>query len=222
MNQNTYKQSYQTPQRDLPRQVHPSTPLASTRPPGSSPRRTCPTSSGRPPKRSTSLNLFSIINKFEALDAVSLPYRYPGLQPAPLQVSRNSSKRRDGYGGGMERLSTIFSPGSKGYETYEGYIPLGSEENLRPTPRGYEPTISTEECTPNSGIKRWRGPPRKSMSPQKSKILTINRGDRRSRSDSDLKDTSRLLSSAKTRLENEGSKRHKSIKERIKFYDGGT
>lgn len=121
----------------------------------------------------------------------------------------------------MERLSTIFSPGSKGYERYEGYIPLGSEENLKLTPRRHEPTVSAEECTSNSGIKRWRGRPQKSMSPQKSKIPTINRGDRRSRSDSDLKDTSHILSSAQSRLEKEGNKRHRSIKEMIKFYDGG-
>ncbi|CAG8982849.1 hypothetical protein HYALB_00006659 [Hymenoscyphus albidus] len=208
------KPSYQTPQ-----QVYPSTPQSSTRTPGSSPRRLCPTSSGKPPKRSLSLNLFSIINKFEALDAVSLPYRYPGLQPAPLQVSRNTSRRRDGHGAGMDRLSTIFSPGGKGYE---GYIPLGSEECLRPIPRRQEPSVSVEECTPTTGIKRWKGRPRKSMSPQKSNTSTTERGNRRSRSDSDLKDTSRLLSSAKTRLENGGSKRHRSIKEMIKFYDGGS
>ena len=58
-----------------------------------------------------SVNLFSLISKFEALDSLSLPTNVPTLQPAALQLSRGSHRLRGGtYASPQKRLSIIFSP----------------------------------------------------------------------------------------------------------------
>ncbi|PVH80759.1 hypothetical protein DL98DRAFT_654454 [Cadophora sp. DSE1049] len=63
------------------------------------------------PHHGISFNLVSLVTKFEALDALSLPFTTPSLQPAPLQISRNSSRQKEGTGFHYRRrLSTIFSP----------------------------------------------------------------------------------------------------------------
>ncbi|KAG4440679.1 hypothetical protein IFR05_003825 [Cadophora sp. M221] len=58
-----------------------------------------------------SFNLVSLVTKFEALDALSLPFKTPSLQPAPLKISRNSSQHNNCAGSRYRRrLSTIFGP----------------------------------------------------------------------------------------------------------------
>lgn len=55
-----------------------------------------------------------LVGKFEALDAVSLPYQDPSLRPQPLQSARYSPQRKDGTKESIPRkLSTIPSPGSR-------------------------------------------------------------------------------------------------------------
>jgi len=63
-----------------------------------------------------SFNLVSLVAKFEALDALSLPFKAPSLQPASLQDSPRLRRRGGGGGtvaGHFRRLSTIFSPPSR-------------------------------------------------------------------------------------------------------------
>ncbi|CZR53032.1 uncharacterized protein PAC_02910 [Phialocephala subalpina] len=58
-----------------------------------------------------SFNLVSLVTKFEALDALSLPLKVRSLQAAPLQVSPRLRRRGGGKATGrLRRLSTIFSP----------------------------------------------------------------------------------------------------------------
>ncbi|PQE11065.1 hypothetical protein CJF31_00000813 [Rutstroemia sp. NJR-2017a BVV2] len=67
--------------------------------------------SSKPPITST---LRCLVGKFESLDALSVPYTVPSLQPAPLHSARNSPRRRGGTNGSAQRrLSTIPSPGSR-------------------------------------------------------------------------------------------------------------
>jgi hypothetical protein len=67
--------------------------------------------SSKPPVTSA---LRCLVGKFESLDALSVPYTVPSLQPAPLHSARNSPRRRGGTNGSVQRrLSTIPSPGSR-------------------------------------------------------------------------------------------------------------
>lgn len=69
--------------------------------------------------RESSLNLFSLISKFETLDVLGLPVRIKTAQPAPLQTQQNSTKKRAGTGAThQKRLSTIFCPGNRSQENY--------------------------------------------------------------------------------------------------------
>ncbi|KAI6711176.1 hypothetical protein JHW43_006319 [Diplocarpon mali] len=63
------------------------------------------------PPRGGPFSFVSLVSKFEALDALSLPFAIPALQPAPLQISRSPLRKRDCMGNNYKkRLSTIFSP----------------------------------------------------------------------------------------------------------------
>ena len=58
-----------------------------------------------------SFNLVSLVTKFEALDALSIPFTTSAVQPAPPRISRNSPRQKTGTGSNYRRrLSTIFSP----------------------------------------------------------------------------------------------------------------
>lgn len=75
-----------------------------------------------------SFKLVSLVTRFEALDALSLPFKLPSLQPAPLKVSSRVYKRRGGtLTGHLRRLSTIFSPPSRSDVDKED--PFFSEED---------------------------------------------------------------------------------------------
>jgi len=66
-----------------------------------------------------SFNLVSLVTKFEALDALSLPFTTSSVQPAPLRISRNSPRQKTGTGSNYKRrLSTIFSPKRGSSEKY--------------------------------------------------------------------------------------------------------
>ncbi|PBP19093.1 mating-type alpha-pheromone receptor PreB [Diplocarpon rosae] len=80
--------------------------------------------------RGGSFSLVSLVSKFEALDALSLPFAIPALQPAPLHISRNQSRHRGGTGSNCKRkLSTIFSHGRGSLERDDGAF---SEDETRP------------------------------------------------------------------------------------------
>ncbi|KAM3074214.1 pheromone alpha factor receptor [Clarireedia jacksonii] len=65
----------------------------------------------KPPITST---LRCLVGKFESLDALSVPYTVPSLQPAPLHSAPKSPHRGIGTNGSVQRrLSTIPSPGSR-------------------------------------------------------------------------------------------------------------
>ncbi|PBP17804.1 mating-type alpha-pheromone receptor PreB [Diplocarpon rosae] len=77
-----------------------------------------------------SFSLVSLVSKFEALDALSLPFAIPALQPAPLHISRNQSWRRGDTGSNCKRkLSTIFSPRSESLDRHDSAF---SEDETRP------------------------------------------------------------------------------------------
>jgi len=62
-----------------------------------------------PRRKGFSLNLLSLISKFEALDALSLPIQFPTLRPAPLQVSPNYSRHEETEASRRGALLTIFN-----------------------------------------------------------------------------------------------------------------
>lgn len=110
---------------------------------GANPHRPNPNDSAKVSPRSTnnlrasrdrmphgvSFNLVSLVTKFEALDALSLPVTSPSLQPAPLHISRKSSRQKDGRGSRYRRrLSTIFSPKRGSTENHD---PGHSEEDIQ-------------------------------------------------------------------------------------------
>jgi hypothetical protein len=58
-----------------------------------------------------SLNLISLVSRFEALDALSLPFKHSSLQPASLRVSQKISARRvEKSANHCTKLSTILIP----------------------------------------------------------------------------------------------------------------
>jgi hypothetical protein len=211
------------------------TPLTSTTNQDSPPRPTIPQEippSHPPPQtallpvRNSSLNLFSIISKFEALDAVSLPYRVPALQPAPLQVSHNSARKTGGTGatGQLRKLSIIFSPENK--------TPVSRKSQNEPQenthPRQERESIFTEDentgTIKKSAVQRssWRNRTRKNLSPRKSRSSLLGSGMGRSRSGSPVKKGLGAWSVGQMEVEGTAKKRGRSIKDMIRFYDGGT
>ena len=91
-----------------------------------------------PPKfRSSSLrlphaishNLISLVSRFEALDALSLPFKHSSPQLGSLRGLHNSSARRVGAGASYcTKLSTIFIPSMN--RSPLGYPHIFSEDNL--------------------------------------------------------------------------------------------
>lgn len=177
------------------------------------------------PARNSSRNLFSIISKFEALDAVSLPPRIPALQPAPLQVSHNSSARRRGNTRAtdqLRKLSTIFSPESKTpvsrdirHETQENAYP-GQDRNMSNEHENSE-TNSKSVAAKSS----WRNRTKRSFSPRKSKGSSRGSGRAGARSDSPTKTNIQHLGGTSNAIDTGAKKRGSSIKDMIRFYDGG-
>jgi hypothetical protein len=177
------------------------------------------------PARVSSLNLYSIISRFEALDAVSLPPRIPPNQLAPLQVPRNSMRGRGdkGAAGQLWKLSTIFSPGIK--TPVNRKIRNGTQDNLHPEQEqgatsDSEHTVTMKKLTYRKGS--WRNRPRKGLSPRKSRTSMLVSGTGRSRSGSPVKTGQGAWNKDRIAAEN-GPKltRGKSIKDMIQFYDGG-
>lgn len=86
-------------------------------------------------KHRISFNLISLVTKFEALDALSLPTKVRYLQPAPLQVSPQLRRRGGGKATGrFRRLSTIFSPSRSDGGSEDPFFsetdPYSGRENL--------------------------------------------------------------------------------------------
>jgi len=171
-------------------------------------------SSVRLPGRSH--NMFSMISKFEALDAVSLPIKIPSLQPAHLQISRNSSRRQTGTENTqIKRLSTIFSPRNKSNDLPDG---VGHIDEL---PSGREGSSNIQGVGGTSLLKKpGRGRLRKaqpsikpttSASPLIAKQLPCRLQDKGSG------DTVQATQGPQeVRL-----RRRKTIRDIIRFYDGG-
>ncbi|EPE29445.1 hypothetical protein GLAREA_00605 [Glarea lozoyensis ATCC 20868] len=176
------------------------------------------------PTRTSSLNLFSIISKFEALDAVSLPCQIPALQPAPLQVSHNSVKRRGETGatGHMKKLDTVFSPdnhtptGRKTrYDTQENTHPEQESESIF---NEQETAGTIRKLTPVKSS--WRNLSKKNLSSRRSRSSLLGNGRGRSRSSSPTKPRIQPWSGGMNSIESGSQKRGKSIKDMIRFYDG--
>jgi hypothetical protein len=90
--------------------------------PGSSPTRF------RPKAPRLSRRLISLISKFETLDATSLPYDIPSLQPAHLRLHSHSLRGRKQSGKQQRKgLPTIFSPLNK--PTYQRHSPIDQVAN---------------------------------------------------------------------------------------------
>jgi hypothetical protein len=160
--------------------------------------------------------MFSIISKFEALDAVGLPIKIPSLQPAHLHISRNSSRRNTGTESTqIKRLSTIFSPRNKSSDVADevGHIDeatSGREGRLiAPEVGGSPPTKKLERVKLRKSQYLIR--PGTSTTYAKSKDLPSHYQDRGS-SDTIMVTQDTLGG----RL-----KRRKTIKDIIRFYDGG-
>ena len=106
-------------------------------------------------KPKISQKLRSLVSKFETLDTFNDEFKIPSLQPAPLQVSRNSTRRRAGTGAstGQGRLSTIFSPVTRSQieavrpaETASVHMPSDLYNTTKPK---YPPSTSKTKRTPS-------------------------------------------------------------------------
>ncbi|KAH8687205.1 hypothetical protein BGZ60DRAFT_536104 [Tricladium varicosporioides] len=165
--------------------------------------------------RTSSFNLFSLISKFEALDALSLPCRNTALQPVPLRMSQNSTRSKDRITSKqMKKLSTIFSPGEENVPQLVDSM----AENLSLLLEKADLPNMQNTTKVDSTVKRsiWRKS-RKSISSNTSTVSTIppkirdpNRPRKRSGS-------SMNFSQQQTTTQ---QKRQKSIKDIIRFYDG--
>ncbi|KAH6682579.1 hypothetical protein B0J14DRAFT_694059 [Halenospora varia] len=180
-----------------------------------SPQRSQPQKSTTRRNRTSSFNLFSLINKFEALDSLSLPCRNTALQPTPLHMSQNSTRYKDRTASKqMKKLSTIFSPG-------EENVPQSVDsmaENLSLFLEKADLLNMQNTTEVDSTVKRsiWRRSP-KSISSNAStgsnmppKIRDPNRPRRRS---GPFINFSQQESATQ-------QKKQKSIKDIIRFYDG--
>ena len=165
-----------------------------------------------PRRPRVSINLFSIISKFEALDAISLPFKIRELQPAPLQLSRDSSRRQAGTRTNqIKKLSTFFSLRDKSTDSQKGLgsideFALGREDFL-----GAQVSIGANLTVSRHG-KSKLGKPQSSSKDSPLRLRETfkafpyqDEGNR----DTVLQEKSEG-----------GSKRRRTIKDIIKFYDG--
>lgn len=163
-----------------------------------------------PRRPKISFNLFSIISKFEALDAISLPIKMPSLQPAPLQLSRNNSRRQTGTRASqIKRLSTIFSPRDR---STEYFADVGSNDESTSVE---ELSIAKESVGAGASARRHgKGKLRKSPPSARADARKSFKAFRYQ--DHGSGDT---VIAMPERGEG-GWKRRRTIKDMIKFYDG--
>ncbi len=158
-----------------------------------------------------SLNLFSLINKFETLDVLGLPLNVKTAQPAPPQTQQNSTKKRGGIGTTQQkRLSTVFSPENRSQENY-GDVFL-EDEYVRQQESFRKPSAavlsSPVKETPASGSQH------KDSTPLHAQQYTIARGPFQSRG-------SGTLTSPYIQNDIPPKRKHTSIRDMISVYDGG-
>lgn len=164
----------------------------------------------------TSFNMLSIISKFETLDAVSLPIKVPSLQPSHLHISRNSSRRNTGTEGTqIKRLSTIFSPRNKNSDI------AGGVGHIDEVTLGREGAFNTEDFGGSASTRKSeRGKLRKPQYPIKSGTSTNHAKSKDLPSHYQGEGLSDTIMATQDTLEGR-LKRRKTIKDIIRFYDGG-
>lgn len=161
-----------------------------------------------------SLNLLSLVSKFEALDAFSLPIKFPSMCPAPLQVSRNSSiTRRVTATSHKRRLSTIFSPTN---ENRERDILSPSEDDIT-SERDTLYLAKSRTWIPSQ--KYFLRKPRKSQDSSKSSDLRMRNGVR---GNEDIREGIGVRSVTAPYVQNETPAKKRGIRDMIRFYDGST
>jgi hypothetical protein len=175
------------------------------------------TSSIRLP-REISVNMISLISKFEALDALSLPVKIPSLQPTPLRLSRDSFRRKGGTGASQQKnLSTIFSPRSCSRNRYRSVY---SEEDFNSAGEDilWKSTLTTGGF---SGDKLELGRIRKPNSPHKIGSIRLHGRVRNTSLHSPSKPSAAVASSY-IQTEPIRSKHGNTVRDMIRFYDGST
>ncbi|KAH7350940.1 hypothetical protein BKA65DRAFT_248068 [Rhexocercosporidium sp. MPI-PUGE-AT-0058] len=161
-----------------------------------------------------SFNLVSLVTKFEALDALSLPFKTPPLQQAPLETSRNSAKHNRAGSSYRRRLSTIFSPKrgsaerhdySPSEERFEAEDIFGSSKSRKIRPLDKKPDI---------------GKLRKAQTSYKPSSIRLRGGVW---DPADPPHGGGIGPVAAPYVQNElpDGKTRGSIRDRIRFYDGG-
>ncbi|PQE25658.1 hypothetical protein CJF30_00000371 [Rutstroemia sp. NJR-2017a BBW] len=123
--------------------------------------------SSKPPITSA---LRCLVGKFESLDALSVPYTVPSLQPAPLHSARNSPRRRGGTNGSAQRrLSTIPSPGSRRISINDDVFTDDVLENST----WNETSSSTRSTMIRSAGKQFQTRPMRMAQQQPAKVGTV-------------------------------------------------
>ncbi|KAF8858882.1 hypothetical protein BDZ45DRAFT_802086 [Acephala macrosclerotiorum] len=158
-----------------------------------------------------SFNLVSLVTKFEALDALSLPFKPQSLQPAPLQVSPRLRRRGGGKATGhLKRLSTIFSSNRSGGDNEDPFFsedePYPGRENLFSSSNA-----KTSDSLNKQDIKKLR------------KVQSTRNGNSIRRWGRSSKNVQKSPASVVTApyVKNEfPAKNKRSIRDMIKLYDG--
>ena len=160
------------------------------------------------PQRSrVSGNLFSLISRFEELDAVSLPIKRKSLQPAPLQLSHASSKRPMGVKATqIRKLSRIFSPKDKSKGTQEIVNSLDEAALDRGDFKGAQGNLDANL----SARRHEKGKPQKARS--LSRAISIRPHE--------TSQDKRVVDTVGQEKGEGGSRRRRTIKDIISLYDG--
>jgi hypothetical protein len=166
-----------------------------------------------PPRRPrASLNLLSIISKFEALDAISLPIKIPSLKPAPLQLSHNSSRRQTGTKASqIGKFPTIFSPRDKSTGNHDD---IGSIDEFT---LGRGDLSSTLDSIGAGSSPRRPRKLRKSQPSNKANTFK----PRETFEAFHFQDDGSLDTVVGQEQSEEGPKRRKTIRDIINYFDGG-
>lgn len=160
------------------------------------------------PQRSRiSRNLFSIISRFEELDAVSLPIKRKSLLPAPLQLSHTSPRRQTvTKAAQIRKLSRIFSPRDKSNGTQEVVGSIDEAALGRGDFKGVHGILDA-----NSSARRHR----------KSKVRRARSSSRASSmKPHDISQDKGVVDTVEQEKREGGSKRRRTIKDFIRLYDG--
>lgn len=165
---------------------------------------------GRPNK--ISHNLFPLISRFEALDALSHEIQLPELPPPPLQNSRNSMMGRGGLDGPTSmKLEAIFSPRRRSRRSCEEVLLV----NMSASP--------PDDVFASGTVKR-SGSGRLKQTQSANKVNNIRlRSGMHQNNLSTLKECNfriRVPSYTGQKTETAKESRGNSIRDRIKIFDG--